>query len=199
MNTNNSYQLLVLRDNAKHELEQIKSVEDGITYVNKLKSIEVWVKLEKKDAELQVLISEQKLRTQRILGELIQDGQRKGTISDQGENRYTQREELKTIPQLGITHKQSSNFQAIASIPEDQFEDFIHEKKTAVNKAVKELTTTGAVKLAKSLQQKKDELKVNTDLQERIAVENELKQLAKDINMKYTKDQRIFLINQIKQ
>jgi hypothetical protein len=201
MNTNNSYQLLVLRDNAKHELEQIKSVEDGITYVNKLKSIEVWVKLEKKDAELQVLISEQKIRTQRILGELIQEGQRKGTIATAGVNQYgsTLKEEPLTVPQLGITHKQSSNFQAIASIPEDQFEDFIHEKKTAVNKAVKELTTTGAVKLAKSLQQKKDELKVNNDLQERLAVENELKQLAKDINMKYTKEQRIFLVNQIKQ
>jgi hypothetical protein len=128
----------------------------------------------------------------------IQDGQRKGEIRKPTENQYSA-SASKELAEIGVSKKQSSNFQAIASIPEDQFEDFIHEKKTAVNKAVKELTTTGAVKLAKSLQQKKDELKVNNDLQERLAVENELKQLAKDINMKYTKDQRIFLINQIKQ
>jgi hypothetical protein len=194
---NDSNQLLVLRDNAKHELEQIKSLEEGIPYYNKLKAIETWVQAEKKDAELQVLISEQKLRTQRILGELIQDGQRKGEIRKQNEGKRVT--DTREVTSLGITHKQSSNFQAIASIPEDQFEDFIQTKKTAVNNAVKELTTTGAVKLAKSLQQKKDELKVNNDLQERIAVENELKQLAKEINMKYTKEQRIFFVNQIKQ
>jgi hypothetical protein len=194
---NDSNQLLVLRDNAKHELEQIKSLEEGIPYYNKLKAIETWVQAEKKDAELQVLISEQKLRTQRILGELIQDGQRKGEIRKQNEGKRVT--DTREVTSLGITHKQSSNFQAIASIPEDQFEDFIQTKKTAVNNAVKELTTKGAVKLAKSLQQKKDELKVNNDLQERIAVENELKQLAKEINMKYTKEQRIFFVNQIKQ
>ena len=53
-------QILVLRDNAKRELMQIKSVEDGVTYLNKLKSIEVWVSAEKKDAEVQNIIAEQK-------------------------------------------------------------------------------------------------------------------------------------------
>lgn len=200
----NSYQLLVLRDNAKHELEQIKSIEDGIPYLNKLKAIEIWVKAEKKDAELQNIVAEQKLRTQRILGELIEEGQRKGTIA-------TPQATLKQntvvphgnngqcLDEIGISRKQSSNFQAIASIPEDDFEEFIQEKKTAVNNAVKELTTAGAVRLAKSLTQKKDELKINQDLQERLAIEKELKELAKEINSKYTKDQRIFLITQIKQ
>jgi hypothetical protein len=197
-----SNQILVLRDNAKHELLQIKTVEDGITYMNKLKSIETWVKAEKKDAELQNIIAEQKLRTQRILGELIEDGQRKGTIATSKDNNrsYARREEdIKHIPDLGITHKQSSTFQAIASIPEDDFEEFIQEKKQAVNNAVAELTTTGAVRLAKSLQDKKQELKVNQDLNERLAIEKELKDLAHQINMTYTKDQRIFLITQIKQ
>ena len=49
-------QILVLRDNAKRELMQIKSVEDGVTYLNKLKSIAVWVSAEKKDAELQNIL-----------------------------------------------------------------------------------------------------------------------------------------------
>ncbi len=66
-------QILVLRDNAKNELLQIQTVEEGISYMNKLKSIEVWVKAEKKDAELQNIIAEQKLRTQRILGTLLEN------------------------------------------------------------------------------------------------------------------------------
>lgn len=172
--------ILVLRDNAKHELMQIKTVEDGITYLNKLKSIEVWVQAEKKDAELQNIIAEQKLRTQRILGELIDEGQRKGIISDRGENRYTQQEELKTttIPELGITHKQSSSFQQIASIPQDVFEDFIHEKKEAVNNAVAELTTSGAVRLAKSLNNNNHKTNSNdTD-----NFDEEVKQLISRIN-----------------
>lgn len=175
---------------------QIQSVEEGITYINKLKSIETWVKAEKKDAELQNIVAEQKLRTQRILGELIADGQRKGEIRKQNDGAVTTGRE---VTQIGLTHKQSSTFQAIASIPEDEFELFIEEKKQAVNNAVAELTTTGAVRLAKTLQDKERELKVTKGLSERLEVEKELKKLAAEINQRYTKDQRAFLISQIKQ
>ena len=43
--------VLTLRDNAKRQLKQIKSVESGIDYLNKVKVIEIRVKAEKKDAE----------------------------------------------------------------------------------------------------------------------------------------------------
>lgn len=194
-------QILVLRDNAKMQLMQIKTVEDGISYMNKLKAIDVWVKAEKKDAELQNIVAEQKIRTQRILGELISEGQEQGTIAGQGDrtNSNVPERNISTLDDIGITRKQSSAFQQIASIPEDDFEDFILEKKAAVNNAVAELTTTGAVRLAKSLQEKKTELAVNQSLSERLLIEKGLKELAHDINMKYTKDQRIFLVSQIKQ
>lgn len=153
MNDNN--QILVLRDNAKNELLQIRSVEDGITYLNKLKSIETWVTAEKKDAELQNIVAEQKLRTQRVLGNLISEGQQQGTINERGNNgnQYVPSSivtEGKTnITELGISHKESSTFKQIASIPEEKFESFITEKKNAVDKAVGELTTAGALRLAK--------------------------------------------------
>lgn len=83
-----SEQILVLRDNARNELLQIKTVEEGITYLNKLKSIEIWVKAEKKDAELQNIVAEQKLRTQRVLGKLIADGQKNGEIRAKSDNNY---------------------------------------------------------------------------------------------------------------
>ena len=65
-----------LRNNAKQQLLAIQNIETGVEYLNKVKGIEAWAKAEKKDAELQNLIAEQKLRTQRILGNLIKDGQK---------------------------------------------------------------------------------------------------------------------------
>lgn len=185
---------LQIRDHVMEELLQIKDLESGITYLNKIKSIEVWVKAEKKDAELQNIVAEQKLRTQRILGQLIQEGQRNGQIADRGENRYTQREELKNVTDLGITHKQSSTFQQIASIPEQTFEDYIREKKEAVNNAVAELTTTGVVKLAKSLKEKKEDAISEYNINERLDTEREIRALAIDLKKKYKKDMIELLI-----
>lgn len=143
---------LQLRDNAKYELEQIKDLETGVEYLNKVKAIEVWVKAEKKDAELQNIIAEQKLRTQRILGQLIMDGQENGEIRKPALNNLAS--SAMRVEDFGINHKQSSAFQQIAEIPEKTFEEYIQEKKQAVNNAVAELTTTGAVRLAKSLKPK---------------------------------------------
>jgi hypothetical protein len=144
---------LILRDNAKAELMQIKTIEEGITYLNKVKSIEVWVKAEKKDAELQNIIAEQKIRTQRILGQLLHD-------SEKGQGMRTDLVPLghevkkkETLSDIGLSRKQSHAFQQIATIPEDEFEEFIAEKKEAVNNAVAELTTSGALRLAQSIKE----------------------------------------------
>ncbi|HEX8333705.1 MAG TPA: hypothetical protein VF622_13880, partial [Segetibacter sp.] len=93
---------------------------------------------------------------------------------------------------------QSHTFQQIASIPDETFEEFIEEKKAAVNNAVAELTTSGAVKLAKSLQEKNNDLDLHIGLRKELSTEKELKELANHINMTYTKEQRRFLITQIK-
>lgn len=192
-------QMMVLRDNAKSQLMQIKSVEDGITYLNKLASIETWVRAEKKDAELQNIVAEQKLRTQRILGELISEGQRKGTIRKQVDTPTTVPSDARELGDIGLTRKQSSAFKQIAEIPDDKFEKFIHEKKQAVNNAVSELTTTGAMKLAKSLQEKKSDTRNLNSLADRMRIEKELHEIADKINKCYNKDQRIYFINLIKQ
>jgi ParB family chromosome partitioning protein len=139
-------QILVLRDNARHELLQIKTVEDGMSHLNKLKAIEIWVRAEKKDAELQNIVAEQKLRTQRIIGVLIQEGQTNGEIKTQATAKSSS---IKELDDIGIDKKDSYTFKQIASIPEEKFEAFIEEKKNAVDKAVGELTTAGALRLAK--------------------------------------------------
>lgn len=190
-------QSLILRDNIKHDLLQIKSVEEGMTHLNKLNAISVWVKAEKKDAELQNIIAEQKLRTQRILGTLLKTEVKPGGNGNNQYGNVTDRDNSK-LTIMGLNRTQSSTFQQIADIPEDDFEEFISEKKDAVNNAVAELTTTGAVRLAKSIKQKREDLYVVSDLNQRLSIEKELKELANTINSKYTKDQRILLVRFIK-
>lgn len=180
-----------LRDNARADLMQIKSIEEGVTYLNKVKSIEVWVKAEKKDAELQNIIAEQKLRTQRILGKLLKDGQQRGEIKTSSSAKS---EDNNSIPSLGITHKQSSTFQQIASIPEKAFNEFIREKKEAVNEAVAELTTAGAVRLAKSLKHKEEDLDTAQRINKQLDTERELRTLAIDLRKKYSKDEIQLLV-----
>lgn len=152
---------LQLRDEAKNQLAKIKDIESGVNYLNKVKAIEIWAKAEKKDAELQTLIAEQKIRTQRILGKLIQDGQKNGEVASQGENRYSMQEHLqpaKKLSDIGITAKQSMAYKQIANIPERKFEQIIAEKKQAVQDSVAELTTAGILKIAKEVEyeRKKD-------------------------------------------
>lgn len=189
---------LALRDNAKAELMQIKSIEDGITYLNKLESVAIWVMKEKKDAELSNLVAEQKLRTQRILGELIKNGQENGELikNDSGYNQrgHSRQEGPKTLNDVGLTPKQSHTFQQIADIPEETFENFIEEKKAKVNEAVKELTTAGAVRLSKSLKEKKEDLSTLSDINARLDTERELRNLASDLKKKYSRDQIELLI-----
>lgn len=186
---------LQLRDNARNQLLEIRDIESGIDYLNKVKAIEVWAKAEKKDAELQNLIAEQKLRTQRILGRLIKEGQDNGEIKTQATAKSSTIEELDSI---GINKKQSSAFKQIASIPDDDFEEFISEKKQAVNNAVAELTTAGAVRLAKSLKQKEDSTDLMQEVDSEIKLNKEIKELATHINLTYTKEQRKIIVSLIK-
>lgn len=143
--------VLALRDSAKEQLQMIKDVETGVEYLNKVRAIEVWAKAEKKDAHLQNMIAEQKIRTQRILGELIREGQERGEILSQKTNARKEFdfERPKSLSDIGITPKESSTFQQIANIPSTAFESFIEEKKTAVDDAVAELTTSGILAFAK--------------------------------------------------
>ena len=181
---------LQLRDNAKSELAQIRDIESGVNYLNKVSAIETWAKAEKKDAELQNLIAEQKLRTQRILGQLLKEAEK----NEGGRPSKTPTPKEGVLSDLGISHKQSSTFQQIASIPTKAFDEFIKEKKEAVNDAVAELTTAGAVRLAKSFKQKKEGIDTSTEINSRLDIERELRALAHDLCKKYNKKEIELLV-----
>lgn len=70
---------------------------------------------------------------QRILGNLLKDAELdKGGRPDTNGNRSNVTTGLSGY---GITKDQSSTFQQIAKIPEKNFEEYIKEKKEAVNNA----------------------------------------------------------------
>lgn len=145
---------LQLRDNAKQQLAEIKTIESGVNYLNKVKAIEVWAKAEKKDAELQNMIAEQKIRTQRILGQLLKEnGEMRGGNNG---NQYTQvaKSNDTTLATFGITKDQSSTFQKIAALPEEIFEAEIATAKVESEKRI-ELTTSRVLTAAKEYEQAK--------------------------------------------
>jgi DNA modification methylase len=143
---------IALRDNMKNELMQIKDIETGVNYFNKLKALQTWAKAEKIDAELQNIIAEQKLNTQRKLGDLLKES----NISKI--NQYSAGyQEKPTLSDFGLNKKQSHEFQKIASLPKEIFEKEIETAKAETNKRI-ELTTTRMLKVAKQyeLDKKRD-------------------------------------------
>ena len=144
-----SEQALILREQASQQLAQIKSIESGKEYLSKVKGIEAWAKAEKQDAQMMTMIAEQKLRTQRILGQLIKQGQEAGEIRKPHQGHANSG--IKTLPEIGITKIQSKTYQDIASIPEPAFNEFIETKKAEVNEKAAELTTAGMLRFKKEI------------------------------------------------
>jgi DNA modification methylase len=150
---------LQLRDNAKQQLAEIKTIESGVEYLNKVKAIEVWAKAEKKDAELQNIVAEQKLRTQRILGGLLKEA----NLNKGGNpNLSTDSTGLK-VSDVGITRNESSTFQKINWFQENYPKEF---EQTILKE--KELTTAKMLQAAK--QHKLD--KIRTDESNKIKTVN---------------------------
>jgi hypothetical protein len=147
---------LQLRENAKFELEQIRDLETGINYLNKVKAIEVWAKAEKKDSVLQNMIAEQKIRTQRILGNLLKESE--VSKNGHGDQRAESKATTPLLSDYGITKDQSSTFQKIASLPQEVFETEIKKAKEETEKRI-ELTTSRMLTAAKEyeFQKKKDD------------------------------------------
>ena len=143
---------LQLRDNAKQQLAEIKTIESGINYLNKVKAIEVWAKAEKKDAELQNMIAEQKIRTQRILGQLLKDNE--VSKNGYGDQKSGSKDTTPKLHDYGITKDQSSTFQKIAALPEEIFEQEIATAKVESEKRI-ELTTSRVLTAAKEYEQAK--------------------------------------------
>lgn len=147
-------QALILREQASQQLAQIRNIEQGTEYLSKVKGIEAWAKAEKQDAEMMTMIAEQKLRTQRILGNLIKQGEDNGEITTKHDNRHSRQDKMSPLD-LGIQPKNAQRWKQIASIPEPAFNEFIETKKAEVQEKAAELTTAGMIRFKKELDKEK--------------------------------------------
>lgn len=151
-------QIIALRESAKTQLAQIKDIDQGVDYLNKIKALEAYAKATKQDAEMLLIMQEQKLRSMRILGRLLDETEfDKG--GGTGVNQYNKEtaagsyEKPAAKPSLsdfGISKKESWTYQQIASIPEPVFEQEIEQVRQAASTAA-ELTISNMVSVAKQV------------------------------------------------
>lgn len=156
----NDLQIIALRDNATSQLMQIKDIESATEFIDKTKALETYAKATKQDAEMVKLIQEQKIRSMRILGKLIEQtefntgsrGQFNGKDSSGGLSILPPEDAKPTLSDFGITKDESSTYQTIAAIPQEHFESHMEELK-ADNSAVKEITITRFKNVGKEYKQ----------------------------------------------
>ena len=117
-------------------------------YLVKFNAMNRYALIQAKESPEYIKMAEEiKVRAERRAGEILNE-----QVRERGETNkmimYQAGTLSPTLSDMEIARKQSSNWQRIASIPEEIFENYIQTKK--------EITTSGAVKLARKLQRESE-------------------------------------------
>lgn len=141
---------LVKWDEIKHQIETCKDIDILTKLANKIEAIRIWAKQEKLSTETQNQIAEYKLRCSRKIGQWSlelekEPGKRTDLTSDQLGQRLTKGE---ILDKAGIARGEVIRKEAIASLPDEEFEKHIADVKASHE----ELTTTGILRVARVLQ-----------------------------------------------
>ena len=128
------------------DVRSVKELRD------RAKAIECYMKQSRQSAEAQNQAARIKLFASRRAGELLKEMEKAKGAREPGTNRGTTRshDETASLTDLGINKSQSSRWQALATIPQEAFDEFIEEQ---IEKG--ELTEKAAVSLAKKLKKEK--------------------------------------------
>lgn len=129
-------------------IDEVKAVRDGA------ERLRLYLKQSKESLEMQNDAAEIGLRAERRAGEMLREGKENGDRQGQGGDRKSNNHNERlisapTLKQIGITQNQSTRWQSIANIPEEQFEHAIGQAKIAGQ----ELTRTMLHKIAKDQHQ----------------------------------------------
>jgi len=119
----------------KANVSQLKEI------ISQAEAMKVYAQQAKRGLEIQNQVAEIKLRAERRIGECLK------TEIKHGGDRKSSSPDV-TLKDLGIERMQSSRWQAVAGLPEKEFERHIQE----VKKSNEELTTVGVIRLARELQ-----------------------------------------------
>ncbi len=123
---------LVKYDAARYALQQAVSVDEVKDIRDKAMAMEAYAK-QAKDTELIAWANEIKIRAERKTGELLKEMPKaKGTKNQLigrgvigGNTVVPPIDEEKTLEELGITKRQSAQWQKVADIPENKFEELM--------------------------------------------------------------------------
>src|SRR5262249_55354773 len=114
---------LVKYDAARQALAEAHRVDEVLTIKNKERAMQAYAR-QAHDRELELWVAEIRLRAKRRAGELLAEmketGERAGRGGDHTGN--VTRDDIATLPELGVTRNESSKWQKLAAIPEADFD-----------------------------------------------------------------------------
>lgn len=117
--------------------------------ISRAEALRIYAQQAKKGLEIQNQVAEIKLRAERRIGDQLKEmPKNKGA---QGVGAVTRLDRTPTLKELGIEKNESSRWQAVAGLPEKEFEKHI----LAVKASNSELTTVGVIKLARQVASEK--------------------------------------------
>ena len=154
---------LVKWEKAKQAIIEAKSVDELLLIRDQAEAFRYAAKQAKESIDAVNNIAEIRIRAERRAGEFLSEPTNKQKPG-QYQQRSTDSTVAPTLKELKVSKTESSNWQNIANIPQDDFEE--HIEKTKKRKA--ELTTAGVLSLAKDI--KRDALRKERSEQGKSAI-----------------------------
>lgn len=136
-----SHSALAALGEARVAIERATTVDDAKGIRDRAEALRVYAAQAGESLAVQNACAEVKLRAERRCGELLAATDR----AKPGDNQWSSHDATTTLGDLGLNRSQSSRWQALAGIPELDWERHIR----ATTDAGRELTTASALKLAK--------------------------------------------------
>ena len=120
---------LTIYDNAKYWVQQYEQVDEIKKFRDKAVAVQAYAK-QANDYEMESKAARARVRAERRAGELLRDMEKaKGKRTDLVE-RGDYVDERPTLDDMGITKDQSSKWQQLSRVPEDEFEKHLEESPT---------------------------------------------------------------------
>lgn len=138
-------------DRARQELELAASIDEVKKIRDQAEALRQYARQQKLSLEMQNRCAEIKIRAERRAGEILSDMD-KHPPGPSGGDRSHDGTDPPRLFDLGISKNQSSRWQSIASIPEDEFESRVDE----IKRKNAELTSREFLSLAGYLQREQD-------------------------------------------
>ena len=144
---------LIHFENARRELELARTVDEVKQIRDKAEAMRLYCKQALHSLEMQNQCAEIKLRAERRAGEMLSETEKNlgGQVEHESYLSYEGTGRIPKLSDLGISRNQSAKWQKISEIPEESFEEFIETTKSRE----KELTSSGALLLAREIQRQR--------------------------------------------